>query len=383
MKSRKIIIAATELGTGGLGSYLMTLIEGLGSRGWDVHLLVTNTRPAHFDEMSKNFTCHDMSAVPLSPKKVFRTADLVNSIIPDIILTNNCALMHYAIPLTDPKIKVISVLHSDDSRFYAIGALFPKRVFRWIAPTIGLATRFRRFIDRRLYEKIRVIPHGINRTRFFPKQIQNGDSARRILFVGFLGESKGADLLPDIFQRAAAMIPDSFLTIVGDGPLKAHLDTEFRKRGLQKRVLMQGVASPDETAKIMRASHILLLPTILEGFGMVIIEAMMSGVVPVVSRLTGITDQLVHDGETGLLVAPHDIDGFAEGVKRIHDDNELFRTMSSKAETVAANTFSVGMMIDRYEALFSEPNDNDTGGKRNISGWYAEAAVQFLRKRLR
>jgi glycosyltransferase involved in cell wall biosynthesis len=110
---------------------------------------------------------------------------------------------------------------------------------------------------------------------------------------------------------------------------------------------------------------------------------MMSGVVPVVSRLTGITDQLVHDGETGLLVAPHDIDGFAEGVKRIHDDNELFRTMSSKAETAAANTFSVGMMIDRYEALFSEPNDNDPGVKRSISGWYAEAAVQFLRKRLR
>jgi glycosyltransferase involved in cell wall biosynthesis len=383
MVTQKIIIASTEIGTGGLGSYLMTLIEGLESRGWDVHLLVTNTRPDHFDEMSKSFACHDMSAVPLSPKKVFRTADIVNSIIPDIILTNNCALMHYAIPLIDPKIKTISVLHSDDSRFYAIGALFPKRVFRWIAPTVGLATRFQRYIDRRLYEKIRVIPHGINRSRFFPKKTQNDGSARQILFVGFLGQSKGADLLPDIFQKVATVISDSFLTIIGDGPLKLHLDTEFRRRGLQKRILMQGVASPDETAKIMRTSHILLLPTNLEGFGMVIVEAMMCGVVPIVSRLTGITDQLVQDGETGLLVTPHDINGFVEAAIRIHRDSELFRAMSAKAQKVAADRFSVGSMIDRYEALFSEPNDNDTGGKRSIPGWYAEAVVQFLNKRLR
>lgn len=383
MMSQKIIIASTEIGTGGLGSYLMTLVEGLASRGWDVHLLVTNTRPDHFDEMSKSFACHDMSAVPLSPKKVFRTADLVNSIIPDIILTNNCALMQYAIPLIDPKIKTISVLHSDDSRFYAIGALFPQRIFRWIAPTVGLATRFQSYIDRRFYEKIRVIPHGINRTRFFPKQIQKDDSAHQILFVGFLGESKGADLLPDIFQRVATVVPESFLTIIGDGPLKAHLDAEFRKRGLQKRVLMRGVASADETAKIMRASHILLLPTNLEGFGMVIVESMMCGVVPVVSRLTGITDQLVHDGETGLLVPPHDIEGFVEAVMRIHRNSELFRAMSAKAQKVAADMYSVGMMIDRYEALFSEPGDNGTRGKRSIPGWYAGASVQFLRKRLR
>jgi glycosyltransferase involved in cell wall biosynthesis len=116
---------------------------------------------------------------------------------------------------------------------------------------------------------------------------------------------------------------------------------------------------------------------------MVIVESMMCGVVPVVSRLTGITDQLVHDGETGLLVPPHDIEGFVEAVMRIHRNSELFRAMSAKAQKVAADMYSVGMMIDRYEALFSEPGDNGTRGKRSIPGWYAGASVQFLRKRLR
>jgi Glycosyltransferase len=110
---------------------------------------------------------------------------------------------------------------------------------------------------------------------------------------------------------------------------------------------------------------------------------MMCGVVPVVSRLTGITDQLVHQGETGFLVTPLDINGFAEAVKRIHGDSKLYQAMSLRARKVAAETFSLETMIDRYEALFAEPDDRNRKGKKSIPGWYAEAAIQFLRKRMR
>lgn len=116
---------------------------------------------------------------------------------------------------------------------------------------------------------------------------------------------------------------------------------------------------------------------------MVIVEAMMCGVVPVVSRLAGITDQLLRDDETGILVTPRDINGFVMAVKRIHADSKLFHAMSLKAQKVAADTFSINTMIDRYEALFSEPHDIDTNGKKSIPGWYAEASIQFMRKRWR
>lgn len=366
-----------------MASHLYSISSELKNRGWEVHCLTTNDRGNYFDEMNKSYKCYDISSFPLSPKKVFMAADLANSITPDVILTNNCALMHYAIPLIDPRIKTISVLHSDDSRFYAIGALFSGRIFRWIAPTVGLAARFQEFIDQRLHGRMRVIPHGIDRKRFFPKALKSDGSTFQILFVGFLGETKGADLLPDIFQEVAAAIPEAFLTIIGDGPLRTNLQTEFIKRGLQDKIVMRGATSPDQTAEIMRASHVLLLPTNLEGFGMVIVEAMMCGVVPVISRLAGITDQLLQDDETGILVTPRDIKGFVMAVKRIHGDSKLFQAMSLKAQMVAADTFSIDTMIDRYEALFSEPHNFDTNRKRSIPGWYAEATVQFLRKRWR
>ena len=380
----KILLASTEVNRiGGMASHLQHTAAGLKMRGWEVHCMTSNVRGDFYEEMSKNFICHDLSSVPLSPKKVFMAADLVNSIAPDIVLLNNCALMNYALPLIGPFVKPVAVLHSDDSRFYAIASLFPHRIFRWIAPTVGVSAQFHRFIPRKLCAKIRVIPHGADRQEFFPRNEKKKIDGFQILFVGFLGESKGADLLPSIFAKVASDIPDAFLTIVGDGPLRMKLDSEFERRGLTKRITMCGLTPPLQTAEIMRRSHILLLPTNLESFGMVLVEAMMSGLVPVASRLPGITDQIVDDAETGFLVAPGDVDGFAQAIKRTHKDENLFRAMSLNARAAAVDRFSLDTMIDRYEKLFREPDDRQTAGKRSQPGWYAEAAIQFLRKRLK
>lgn len=380
--SKKIIIASTEITTGGLGSYLLTLARGLASRGWEVHLLVTNVHSNVLDQIREEFKCHDFSKIALAPKKAFMAAELANSVKPEVILTNNCALLQYATPLIDPAIKTISVLHSDDPRFYAIAALFPRRLFRWVAPTSGVASRFREYVDKELRGRIRVIPHGVDRNIFFPEKSGMNGKLFRVLFVGFLGESKGAHLLPEIFQKIAADVPESAFTVIGDGPLKRHLGEEFERRGLKNRVVMHAVTSADQTAEAMRASRVLVLPTKLEGFGIVIVEAMMCGVVPVISRLKGVTDELVEEGGTGFLVAPQDVDGFVEAVKRLYLNPQLFGAMSLKAREVAAGAYTVETMMDRYEALFSEPHDGSFKKKQNIPGWYAEAAVQFLRKRL-
>ncbi len=380
----KILLAVTEISRiGGMASHLRTISSELKNRGWEVHCVATNTRGDYFDEMSKVNTCYDMSSVSLSPKKVFMAADLANSILPDVILASNCALMQYAFPLIDPKVKPVSVLHSDDSRFYARAALFPEWVFRWISPAAGVADRFHQFIDEHLHGRIRMIPHGVNRGQFFPKGTKLDPAAFQVLFVGFLGESKGADLLPDIFEKIATAISNASLTIAGDGPLRGSLSAEFKKRGLQNRILFCGGTSSDQTAELMRTSHVLLLPTNIEGFGIVIVEAMMCGVVPLVSRLTGITDQLVQQDKTGLLVSPKDVNGFAEAVKKIHDDNDLYQAMSINARKIASEKYSHETMVDRYESLFTEPDDRKRKGKKKLPAWYMETAVQFLRKRMR
>ena len=57
--------------------------------------------------------------------------------------------------------------------------------------------------------------------------------------------------------------------------------------------------------------------------------------------------------------------------------------MSLNARKAAVEKFSLETMIDRYEALFVEPDDGNRKGKSGVPGWYVEAGFQFLRKRMR
>ena len=383
MTYQKIIIASTDIGTGGLGSYIVTLAMGLKASGWDVHLLTTNARGNYVDGLGENFSCHDLSSVPLSPQKIFMAADLINSILPTIIVMNNCALLQYALPLLDPTIKPIAVLHSNDDRFYAIASIFSQRVFRWIAPTSGLVEPMKKMLSSELHTRIRVIHHGVSGKVFFPDDNRRRTDRFQIVFVGFLGESKGADLLPQIFQRVQKAIPNTFLTIVGDGPLRDTIKSEFDRNGLSHHVMMRGTISPDQTAEIMRASHVLLLPTNLEGFGMVIIESMMCGVVPVVTRLEGITDELVKADSTGFLVSPKQTSDFGDIIVALGRNRSLLSTISMNCQKVAATNFSAQTMVTQYENLFSEADDRYSKSKYYISRWFIELVYQVIKKRFR
>ena len=378
----KILIATTELNRiGGMASHAQNTAMELQRRGWEVHCLATNVRGDYFDELSRHYTCHDLSSVRLSPKKVFMAADVANSVNPDIILMNNCALMHYALPLINANIKPIAVLHSDDERFYAIASLFGRRVFRWISPSPCVATRFEKFVGGH-HNRISLIPHGVDQRNYVAHESKKSDSRFEILFVGFLGESKGADLLPPIFAQVERRIPNVFLSIVGEGPLRGSLEAEFAKLNLHKKIRIYGPTPPEKISDLMTSAHLLLHPTNLEGFGLVIIEAMMCGTVPVVSKLAGVTDQIVQDGETGLLVTPLDVEGFARAIITLHSDSNLYRSMSGKAQHAAVENFSLDRMMNQYEELFGKTDDRPERKKRTVPGWYLEAATQYLRKRV-
>ena len=116
---------------------------------------------------------------------------------------------------------------------------------------------------------------------------------------------------------------------------------------------------------------------------MVLVEAMMSGLVPVASRLQGITDQIVDQGETGFLIAPGDVVGFAESIRVLYKDENLFRSMSQKARAVAVDRFSLDNMIASYEELFRQRDERQNARKRSRPAWYAEAVIQYLRKKLK
>jgi glycosyltransferase involved in cell wall biosynthesis len=141
-------------------------------------------------------------------------------------------------------------------------------------------------------------------------------SSYKILAAGTLEKRKNFTILIKAFAKLAPSHPNWSLEIWGQGPLRQDLEALTRDLGLQERVILPG-STPDLLEK-MRQAHIFAMPSILESFGMVSLEAMSVGL-PVIglSQCPG-TNEVVQHGRTGLLVSGDNlVDSFAQALEQL------------------------------------------------------------------
>lgn len=364
---------------GGMEIYTHNLLKCFFKSGWETHCVATNYTGDNQQIKSFAQTFHDLSTQSLSPKKVFLAADIINEINPNILLINHCPLAQYTLPLLNKAIKPVTILHSDDPRFYQTATIFQKRVFRWIAPTAGVAIGASGYIGAINSNRISIIPHGID-NELFSVDGNKSEHNWEITFVGYIAENKGADLIWPIMKRVISKHPDCHITVVGYGPLRDTLVRQFRESGLEINLTTTGKVLPEKVAEILKNSDVFLLPTRIEGFGLAIAEAMMSGAVPVVSRLAGITDSIITDNETGLLVEVDNVEGFSSAIIQLLSNNDRLALMKKSAQKHAQEKFSQQRMINDYERLFAEEDNRPVLPKRGKAGWSLEVLREIMRR---
>lgn len=382
MQTKKLIILASAgfNAVGGMETYMANLVAALDKKGWDVHCLATTSASDNKESLGLVAHFHDLSSMPLSPSKIFKVASLINEINPDVLLMNHCPLVQYALPMLHESIKPISVLHSDDPRFYRIAVIFRDRIFRWIAPTRGVADNFAAFAGTKNLDRVNVIPHGID-TAIFNPESRSSQASNKIAFVGYIAENKGVDLLPQIIHQVSQKCPDVHLDVVGYGPLRETLESQFCEYGLEKNLTIHGALKPTEVADVLRNSDVFLLPTRIEGFGLAVVEAMLCGSVPVVTNISGITDQLFENGQSGFLAERDDVAGFAGAILTIISTPEYCQVLSLCTSQDGLNRFSRGRMIADYEQIFAEPDNRLKRAQRTRAGWCIELSSEVMRDR--
>ena len=146
------------------------------------------------------------------------------------------------------------------------------------------------------------------------------------LFVGRLTANKRPDHAIDAFRTASEAIPDARLWIIGDGPMKDAL----RERG-DAGVEVLGRVSRDELYERMARAHCLLVPSVREGWGLVITEANAVATPAVGYAVAGIRDA-IRDGRTGLLVTPGDPQALGRAAADLLLDPERYEQMQIEAE---------------------------------------------------
>ncbi len=206
--------------------------------------------------------------------------------------------------------------------------------------------------------KCRVIPLGIAEELFSDNHSgTNGDGSDGqlvILYVGRLVYYKGVDVL----IRAMRDI-DAQLLIVGEGPLRSDLEKLSADLGISHRVIFLGRVSDQELAGAYAKSSVFVLPSTLptECFGLVQVEAMLSGKPVINTNLpTGVPWVSIHN-ETGMTVPPGDEKALAGAIETLLNDSQLRRKLGKQARERAQTMFTlkrhVAAVSDLYEELLT------------------------------
>jgi glycosyltransferase involved in cell wall biosynthesis len=167
--------------------------------------------------------------------------------------------------------------------------------------------------------------------------------------VGRLVPVKGQQYLLDALPRVLACCPEARLLIVGDGPLGDSLRRRALDLGVARSVHFTGLR--EDIPELMGAMDLFCLPSLNEGMGRVLVEAMASRLAVVATRVSGVPD-VVQEGVTGLLVPPRDAPSLAAAVIALLQDPARARQMGEHGRRRVVPAFGVAAMLNKLEGLY-------------------------------
>jgi glycosyltransferase involved in cell wall biosynthesis len=139
------------------------------------------------------------------------------------------------------------------------------------------------------------------------------------------------------------------LLIVGDGPARGMLQVLSERLGIASQVVFAG--SRRDIPRVLPLLHAFVMPSLYEGFGIAILEAMAAGK-PVIATSVGGIPEFVKNGETGLLVNPGDPGALADAMTRVLKEPDLARRMGDKGFEQARDNFGIATVARKHEQVY-------------------------------
>ena len=167
--------------------------------------------------------------------------------------------------------------------------------------------------------------------------------------IGQLIPRKGHRYLLEAMAQIKARHPNLKLIIFGQGPLETELRDRTAKLGLGGTVQFAGFRQ--DLDEYLTGFDLLVHPALAEGLGVVTLKAAAAGI-PVVGFAAGGLTEAITDGETGVLVAPKDVEALGGAITRLIENPELRRTFGDAGRARMRQDFSIEAMVDDHVQLY-------------------------------
>ncbi len=169
-----------------------------------------------------------------------------------------------------------------------------------------------------------------------------------LLSVGRLVYQKAHEVLLAAMPLVLRECPNVKVRICGDGVLRSHLEEQIEALGLRNTVKLLGKC--DNVVKFLAAADIFVLPSRWEGLPIALLEAMSTGLPVVATHVEGV-DEVIEQGEHGLLVPIEDAPALANAILQLARAPELRRKMGNAARQRIGHIYTVDRMCERYLQL--------------------------------
>lgn len=226
----------------------------------------------------------------------------------------------------------------------------------------GRGKRFSRFITNSQYTKAKLMKVGVPPHKIIPvysgldldhfkKVLVPKEKHLTVVGIGRLVDYKRFDDLIRAISHVAVEIPDVQCKILGVGPKEADLKKLVEELDMEDHVhLINKVVKREETIKLLKSGHVFCLPSMVEGMGLVTIEALAAGV-PFVNSAIPATMEITHGGKGGLVYEPGNWRELADNlILLLKEKDEYQRCLKEHEELL--KEFSLNVMCDRIEAVY-------------------------------
>jgi N-acetyl-alpha-D-glucosaminyl L-malate synthase BshA len=356
---------------GGSGVIATELGKGLADLGHEIHF-VSYALPIRLDKFHERIFFHEVDMLPY-PLFQYPPYDLALAAkMTEIAKYAGLDLfhVHYALPhaisaylaksmIEDREVKIITTLHGTDITLVGMDrSYFPITKFG-IKKSDGVTTvsKYLQVLTQTQVgrEDVEVIPNFVD-TAEFKRPAENQCSKHLLAPSGEPVLMHASNFRPvkritnvlEIFQRVLKKEP-ARLVFVGDGPERSGAEAYCHDNGLTDRVIFLG--RQDNLPDLMGCADVFLLPSELESFGLVALEAMACEV-PVVATLVGGLPEVVVHGETGYLANLGDVDTMANYTLEILRNGALRRKMGAEGRKRAVEVFDQKKIIPVYERYY-------------------------------
>ena len=219
--------------------------------------------------------------------------------------------------------------------------------------------------------RIRTVPLGVDLTPFLNRQrgdagfrgeLGFGASTRLVGIVARLVPIKGVDVFLSAAEQVAEALPDVRFVVIGDGELRAELESEARERKLGSRVRFTGFR--DDMARIYGSLDLSVLSSRHEGLPVALLESVACGCYVVATRVGGVPD-LLRSERIGLMVAPGDAGALAAGIQRALRER---REISAEERRRIVDSHGMTRLAEDFSRLYRKLSENKRAGGGSPGG---------------